>query len=336
MPSAPPKDESRRSGDALNNELNYFPVSPDTLNPNVLTDFQVYLKRGRRFVLYTKEREYFSEERKKRLVDNGVDTVYIPYDQQQAYEAYVFDNLEWILGDAGIPVDVRCRVFMDATSKQVRSIFENRLPNLDQDTVEDVRHVVESSLDFLSTPEAMKNIGRFVSHDYHSFSHSVQVFSYTMMLMKYLSGDPDSSSLVDVGVGALLHDIGKTHIPQKVLNKPGSLNESEWEQVKLHPVYGMRMCTNVSLAQASLNCIVFHHEKFDGTGYPSGMKGDEIPLPVRVITCCDVYDAITSKRPYADAKSPFEALKIMGGEMKESFDPDVFKAFIKVLGKNSS
>jgi HD-GYP domain-containing protein (c-di-GMP phosphodiesterase class II) len=77
---------------------------------------------------------------------------------------------------------------------------------------------------------------------------------------------------------------------------------------------------------------VFHHEKSDGTGYPTGMRQDEIPVYVRVITCCDIYDALTSKRPYAPAKSPFEALKIMAEEMEGALDPRIFKTFINVLG----
>ncbi len=316
-------------------DANYFPVSPDTLNPHALTDFQVYLKRGSRFVLYTRERQYFSEELKKRLVENGMDTVYIPYHQQAAYESYVFDNLEYILGDAEVPPDVRSRVFLDITSRQVEDIFTKKLPVLDENTLESVQHVVRSSLDFLSTPEAVRNIGRFISHDYQSFTHSVHVFTYTMMLMHYMGCAWDEQTLVDVGTGALLHDIGKTHISPDILNKPGKLDKEEWEQIKRHPIHGMRMCTNLSVSQASLNCIVFHHEKFDGSGYPTGMEGEEIPLPVRMITCCDVYDAITSKRPYAPAKTPFETLKIMSEEMQGAFDLDVFKAFIKVLGNES-
>ncbi|MBS3810126.1 MAG: HD domain-containing protein [Desulfobacterales bacterium] len=311
----------------------YFPVSPDMLNPHALTDFRVYLKRGGRYVLYTRERQYFSRSLKQRLVENGIDTVYIPYNQRASYESYIMDNLDWILNDPEVPIEARSRAFLDITASQVKEVFNNRLPVLDEQVVDGVRHVVQSSLSFLSTPGATESISRFISHDYQTFSHSVHVFAYTMMLMHCLEENWEEETLVDVGVGALLHDIGKTHIPTDVLNKPGRLNEGEWEQVKLHPVHGMRMCTNVSLPQMSLNCIVFHHEKFDGTGYPSGMSGEEIPVPVRVLTCCDVYDAITSKRPYAPASTPFEALKIMSEEMKGAFDSRIFKSFINVLGR---
>jgi putative nucleotidyltransferase with HDIG domain len=314
-------------------EANYFPISPDTLNPQALTDFRVYLKRGGRFVLYTRERQYFTESLKQRLVENGTDTVFIPFHQQAVYEAYVFDNLEWILGDPEIPVTVRAQVFLDSTAKQVQDIFTKKLPALDETTLEGVRHVARSSLDFLSTPEAMANIGRFISHDYQTFSHSVHVFTYTMMLLRRMAPDFGEDSLVDIGVGALLHDIGKVYVPAATLNKPGKLDQAEWGQIRRHPVHGVRMCTNIAVSQTTLNCILFHHEKCDGSGYPTGMTAGEIPLPIRVITCCDVYDAITSKRPYAPARSAFEALKIMGEEMQGAVDPGVFRSFIQVLGR---
>ena len=320
---------------------NYFPISPDTLNPDALTDFQVYLRRNGRYVLFTRERQYFSESLKQRLVDNDICTVYIPYHQQAGYESYLFDNLEWILKDPNIPVHVRSRVFLDTTARQVSAIFESSLPALNEELLEGVQHVVGASLSFLATPEAIENIGQFISHDYETFTHSVHVFTYTMMLMRALAENGENGqgweeqTVIDVGVGALLHDIGKMRIPGAVLNKPGKLNDKEWEMIKGHPVQGMRMCTNVSLPQASLNGIVFHHEKFDGSGYPAGMSGAEIPLPVRIITCCDVYDALTSKRAYAAARTPFDALKIMSDEMQGAFDPEVFKRFIKILGNTA-
>lgn len=331
IPSAPAEDPDVEK--KISEEGNYFPVSPDTLNPDVLTDFRVYLQRGRHYVFFTKERQHFSEALKKRLLDNGIQTVYDPYHQQALYETYVFENLEWILNDATISMDVKSQVFLDTTNKQISSIFENKLPALDEGTLENVEHLVASSLSFLATPGALKNIGQFISHDYETFSHCVHVFIYTTMLMQSLAQDWEEESFIQVGVGALLHDIGKIHIPGSILNKPGKLNSQEWEKVKTHPVQGMRMSTNVALSQMTLNCIMFHHEKFDGSGYPTGMKEKEIPLPVRMLTCCDVYDAITSKRSYAQANTPFTALKIMNNEMKGAFDLDVFKEFIEVLGK---
>lgn len=312
---------------------NFFPVSPDTLKPDTRTDFPIYLKRGGRYVLYTKAGKYFSRNLKDRLVQNGIDTVYIPLDQHSSYESYVMENLEEILNNPEISAEVRSKVFLDTTASRVKEIFHSQVPTVDDQMLGGVQNLVQSSLSFLLTPEAMENIGRFLSHDYQTFSHSVHVFTYTMMLMNYISGQWEKQTLVDAGVGALLHDIGKINISASILNKPGKLDEKEWGQIKLHPEYGTHMCTNVRLPRTSLACIGLHHEKFDGSGYPAGMSGEEIPVFVRVVTCCDVYDAITSNRPYAPAKPPFEALRIMSKEMNGAFDPGILKSFIQVLGR---
>lgn len=120
IPSAPAEDPDVEK--KISEEGNYFPVSPDTLNPDVLTDFRVYLQRGKHYVLFTKERQHFSEALKKRLLDNGIQTVYVPYHQQALYETYVFENLEWILNDATISMDVKSQVFLDTTNKELHHV----------------------------------------------------------------------------------------------------------------------------------------------------------------------------------------------------------------------
>ncbi|MFW5975595.1 MAG: HD-GYP domain-containing protein, partial [Desulfosalsimonas sp.] len=212
--------ENRNDGSRISDGGYYFSVPTDTLNPDTNTGFPVYLKRGSRYVLYSAAHDLFTRDLKERLVQNGVETVYIPLDNQASYESYVLENLEDILNNPAIPDDVRSKVFLDTTAGQVREIFETRTPCLDNKMIEGVHHLVKSSLSFLLTPSAMENIRRFLSHDYQTFSHSVHVFTYTMMLMNYLSEDWDEETLVDAGVGALLHDIGKTKIPASVLNKP--------------------------------------------------------------------------------------------------------------------
>jgi putative nucleotidyltransferase with HDIG domain len=193
--------------------------------------------------------------------------------------------------------------------------------------------LVTSSLQFLSLDEAVRQIGRLVSHDYQTFTHSVHVFTYSMSIMS--KGHLEESELIDAGIGALLHDIGKTRVPRRILQKPGRLEPDEWEVVKGHPVLGLSLCSSITLDHTTINCILFHHEKFDGSGYPSGMEGRDIPWPVRVITVCDVYDAITSKRPYAEAETPFSALSIMKREMSGALDMDVFKHLVRLLSQEA-
>ncbi|MHC4065238.1 MAG: HD-GYP domain-containing protein, partial [Planctomycetota bacterium] len=140
----------------------------------------------------------------------------------------------------------------------------------------------------------------------------------------------------DIFLVAPLHDIGKVGIPDEILTKPGALTDEEFEIMKTHTDIG-RQCLEFALAstgQAPMlrTCVDIaycHHEKYDGSGYPRGIAGDDIPLSARIITLVDAYDAITSRRRYAEARSHEQAAKIVQAEAGRHFDPDVAAAFIR-------
>lgn len=130
---------------------------------------------------------------------------------------------------------------------------------------------------------------------------------------------------------AILHDIGKIGIPDAVLNKPGSLTDEEFDLIKEHPVRGYRMIRHVRALGRESEGVRYHHERLDGSGYPDGLQGDEIPMVARIIAVADVYDALTSARPYRDAFSHQKALEIISEEREDKLDPDCVDALIRVL-----
>ncbi|MFO7816268.1 MAG: HD-GYP domain-containing protein [Thermodesulfobacteriota bacterium] len=212
----------------------------------------------------------------------------------------------------------------------VQDIFNNKLPSgITKGHFEKVKKTVRETMDFLSHREAISNIGKLISHDYKTYSHCVHVFTYTMALMH--NHDFTQNEKIDVGIGALMHDLGKQQIPARILNKPGRLDAEEWILIKRHPAFGIGQCANLPLSHLTFKSIFFHHERFDGGGYPTGIDERNIPLPVRYLTCSDVYDAITSDRPYAEAETTFNALKIMRNNMQGAFDMDVFKELVTLL-----
>lgn len=329
------KNEPRRTKNDQNSSVssrdsNYFSVSLFVLQPEIVHDFRVYLKQGDRYVLYTKEKETFSESLKERLYNNGIETVYIPYTQQENYENYMFKNLGKILDNDQIPNNVRSQILLDISSQEINKIFQDISLLSNDKAINDLYKIVDSSLNFLSYDDSLRNIGKLVSHDYMTYSHCLHVFVYTTAMMQRCQYD--HQMIIDTGVGSMLHDIGKSLIPLKILNKPGKLNAEEWALIKNHPVYGLRLCAGLNFSSLVLNCILFHHERYDGNGYPSGIYGENIPYPVRILTCCDVYDALTSDRPYAKAEKPYQALAIMNEDMKGCFDSEVLKDFILMLG----
>jgi len=135
-----------------------------------------------------------------------------------------------------------------------------------------------------------------------------------------------------LGMAALMHDVGKIFIPKEIINKRSKLTKEEFELIKKHPIKGYKMLKNSnSFPYHSCIGILHHHERFNGTGYPTGLSGEEISLLGRIITVSDVYDALTSDRPYRKALFPSEAVEYIMGGCGTLFDPKISNAFVKII-----
>jgi len=140
-----------------------------------------------------------------------------------------------------------------------------------------------------------------------------------------------SEDLVHIRRGALLHDIGKMGIPDQILLKPGPLTEEEWEIMKKHPVYAWELLSSIRYLRPALDIPYCHHEHWDGTGYPRGLKGEEIPLSARIFSVVDVWDALTSDRPYRPAWTREKALEYIKEQAGHHFDPQIAERFLELL-----
>ena len=139
--------------------------------------------------------------------------------------------------------------------------------------------------------------------------------------------DPELAGVEEVSYGFMLHDVGKIGIPDAILNKPGPLDESEWAVMREHPELGVRIVEPVGFSEKTTEIILCHHERYNGSGYPHGLKGDEIPLPARVFSVADAFDALTSDRPYRKAIGEPDALRVIHEGAGTYFDPEVVDVF---------
>jgi putative nucleotidyltransferase with HDIG domain len=165
--------------------------------------------------------------------------------------------------------------------------------------------------------------------DVETFGHSLTVAKYCQALAQ-LIGIKDGATLDNIRKGALLHDVGKIAIPDAILKKPSRLSASEWEKVKLHPVLGYGLIREIKMVKEVGNIILYHHERYDGTGYPKGLKKEAIPLEARIFALADALDAITSHRPYRKEKDFKAAKKDIQENRGTQFDPKVVNAFCSV------
>jgi putative nucleotidyltransferase with HDIG domain len=137
------------------------------------------------------------------------------------------------------------------------------------------------------------------------------------------------AALRDLEWGALIHDIGKIGIPDDILRKPGPLTPDEWRTMRRHPEIGYRMLRDIPFLQHALELVRCHHEAWDGTGYPRGLCAEEIPLSARIFKVADVFDALTTRRPYHEAMSPEAARQYLQSRSGSEFDPEVVCAFVR-------
>lgn len=180
-------------------------------------------------------------------------------------------------------------------------------------------------------PAALLSVLRLKNKDDYTYLHSVAVAALMMALGRRLGFE--GAALTELGLAGLLHDIGKVGVPDAMLNKPGRLEPLEWASVRQHPQIGWDILRRESAAGAvALDVCLHHHEKTDGSGYPHKLGGDAISQVARMGAICDVYDAITSDRPYKRGWEPAEAIRRMAEWQEGHFDRGIFHAFVKLVG----
>lgn len=170
--------------------------------------------------------------------------------------------------------------------------------------------------------------------DKETQGHSERVTEMTLQVARAMG--LRGTDLEQIRRGVLLHDIGKMGIPDHILLKPGSLSEEEWQIMRRHPQYAYDMLSAVPYLRPAIDIPYCHHERWDGKGYPQGLKADKIPLYARIFAVVDVWDALTSERPYRPAWTEADALKHIQNQSGKHFDPQVVKVFLKILKRNST
>jgi HD-GYP domain-containing protein (c-di-GMP phosphodiesterase class II) len=171
------------------------------------------------------------------------------------------------------------------------------------------------------------------SRDPYSRGHAARVTALAEPVARWLGWREDR--LAGLHIGGLLHDIGKLAVPERLLHKRGPLSESERDEVQRHPAAGARLIEPIASARAALPYVLFHHERWDGAGYPFGTAGPETPEEARLLAVADAYDAMTSTRPYRPPLSPSRALAEIDRCAGTQFDPEMARAFLEVWGSSA-
>ena len=184
----------------------------------------------------------------------------------------------------------------------------------------------------LADDQTAMNMLRITSHDFYTYTHSVNVGITSLMLAKALFKNSDGHDLHELSAGFFLHDLGKVMVDPAIINKPARLTEAEMRRMRIHPYQGYKILRDADALSEECRIVVMeHHELMDGGGYPKRIGGDQIHLYGRICCIADVFDALTAERSYKKAMAPFDALSLMRDKMPNHFDRKLFASFVTLF-----
>ncbi len=310
----------------------YLSIQIESLRLDKVLDFDIYINTGRGLILYRSKQLPFSEKCRQKLADNKVSHIYIRSDARAAYQRYIEENLQDILKDPKIPEVKKATLLYDTSKSLVKEVLSNPTYS---DNVRRSQDMVENTVGYiLKGRQAFLNLLKITAFDYYTYSHSVNVCTFSIALARQV-GITDQQALKDLGTGALLHDVGKSKIAERILNKRTPLNGAEIEIIKKHPEWGVDLLRQTNLVnQESYLPVVGHHERIDGSGYPYGTRGRDQHLYSRIVAVCDIFDALTTQRVYQKAMATFSALKLMHG-LQSALDRALLKEFTILMGPDT-
>jgi HD-GYP domain-containing protein (c-di-GMP phosphodiesterase class II) len=309
----------------------YHPIKPHLLRPWGNGRFSLYVRKGQGLVLYVSRGTTLSREQVLRLRSMGGDAVYVLQGELRHYEGYLRENLGELLLDDSIPLAERTEIWHDSAASLAQDVLAEKLPHaISRARFDQIGKLVRQSLGFFQVPDAVKNMARLITKGYQAYQHGLAVMVLTSLMLLDRQ-DVTEDLLIKVGVGALLHDVGKLGLPQGLLDRrPETWTPEEETLYRSHPALGVGVCVKLPLPPETLHCILFHHEREDGKGFPAGLPSSGIPFYVKALAVCNNYDALTRACVWRPAYQPFDALRRMESR-KEKLDKAMFKRLIMIL-----
>ncbi len=307
-------------------------ISIDSISPENFPSVALYLKSSGNYVLYKAPERAFTMDDRRRLERNFTEFLYVRSGDMELLNDFMENSLAKMLASDDLSSAVKGKILYQTSVNCVIDMFES--PETSANLVR-CRNMVQHLMQYVGTDaQALKSLQTVIDHNFYIFTHAVQVAALSLLVHERLFElDPDE--MLDVGIGSLIHDYGMTFITSEVLEKNDALSDIEYYKVKQHTQKGYEyLKRSGNYSQVVLNIVRYHHERYDGNGYPTGIKGDEIPRSGQVSAICDVYSALIMDRAYRKANSHAEALKVMGEEARNgAFNGELFNRFLEIINE---
>ncbi len=305
----------------------YSAISLEVMRLESIPGFDLYLMGPRGPILYRSRALPFTDKILTSLLENDVKYLYFRSGDEAQFYQYIEQNLDHIINDENVLPREKATLVYDAATNLAKQLFFDPTSS---DTIRRASAVLDSIITFAShNKDSYKHIIEILPEDYYTHTHCVNVATYSLALGRSMGLNPNNG-LFELTIGALLHDIGKSKVPESILNKNGPLSDPEYEIIKHHVVFGLQiMRESPSVPFGAYPAVIQHHERLSGEGYPRGLR--DIHLFGRIVAVADVFDAVTTNRPYKKAITSYDALAMIKSE-SHKFDPEIVASMINIMG----
>jgi putative nucleotidyltransferase with HDIG domain len=310
----------------------YFQLSRNTLVEDTTVDFNVFRGRGRLFELAIKADPQFPvilDNMKLAKIKEVDREILIERAAIPRYLAY----LDSLIREERTSTDAFTTRRATLLKENSKILVKDLLDNPDsKEKIEEIKTSVVAIIDILfENVDMIRNMMSLSQYDYYTYTHSVDVAVLSAGLGVAIG--LSKNEVLNLGIGAMLHDIGKSAISPELLNKQGKLNDREYRMIQHHVEAGVSILRrHRAIPESSYDAVAQHHEKLSGSGYPHGLRGAEITLFGRITGIADCYDALTTNRVYKRALKPFDALHMISKERKD-YDSELFQSLVTMLGR---
>ncbi len=305
-------------------------ISRKALEVGHVYKYPVFYKDiGDIYKVLIEENESFIKETQDKIDKLQLKDLYVLTKDHPLYEKDTQEYIAKILDDDSISSKLKSEIIHDMASDTINELFSGEINKnkIDRST-ELVNDTIQLILNDDSAAKAMLGV---TSYDYYTYTHCVNVSIYALGFGAHLKLDKNKLNVL--GRAGILHDLGKKNIPNEIVNKNGRLTDEEFSTMKNHPTLAVEILKELGENnQLVLDAIEQHHEKLDGSGYPKGLKAQEIHILSQIIAIVDIFDALTTKRSYKEALKTFDALSIMKNEMTTELNPHLLAEFMVFMG----
>ena len=312
----------------IGGDADFYKIPLDFFNPGAVVPFDLYFYYQRQYIILKSKGAQWAADDTKKVASSSTLQLYGKFKSVREHHEYLHSQAKLVLSQAEVSTEKKAKVLSEISGPILEGLYKSPESS---EAISSAAELAQSCIKYLNERGSLPELFKLSSESLTEHAHGLFTSAYSVAVGRRM-GVVDQAQTFALGLGALLHDIGKTKIDPKILQKASELDDQEWLLMRQHPEIGEQILYHRQIVPAlSRRIVLEHHERANGRGYPRGVRN--IHTFSKIVAVVDCFNALTSNRPWAKAMSPFDALKFMINKMRSEFDPDVMSEFIAMLSK---